>query len=76
MVFFTSLYHINKFGYQEPYFKYKLTKARIIAVSPIIGGTENNYAHDKEQVAFIYEDIEWQHVEGNYAYTDSWSKRS
>lgn len=71
-----SLYHINDHGREEEYFRYTMTNAKVAAIQPIIGGTDDNYAEDKEQVAFIYEKMEWQHIQGNYAYTDSWNERT
>jgi type VI secretion system secreted protein Hcp len=70
-----SLYHVNKNGREVAYFRYTMTNARIAGTQPIIGGTEDNYAEDKEQLAIIYEKMHWQHIEGNYAYTDSWNER-
>jgi len=71
-----SLYHINQHGREAEYFRYIMNNARIAGIQPIIGGTEDNYAEDKEQLAIIYEKMHWQHIEGNYAYTDSWNERA
>lgn len=69
------LFHINDHGREEKYFQYKLTNARVIGVQPLIGGTEYENKPDRESLAIIYEKIEWQHMEGNYAYSDTWLQR-
>ena len=70
-----SLYNISQSGKEEEYFRYTLSNARIMAIQPMIGGTENADMPDREKIAVIYETIEWQHIEGNYAYSDSWNAR-
>lgn len=67
-----DLWHVNPHGSEECYFTYNLQNVRVIGISPVIGGTEDNYAPDKENVALMYEQITWAHHEGNHQYTDSW----
>ena len=71
-----TLYQVSEFGKEEAYFQYTLSNVRVIAVQPIIGGTERNDSPDKESIAMIYEKIKWEHLEGNYSYTDTWIERS
>lgn len=52
-----------------------MSNVRLIAIEPMIGGTENDSQPDKERIAMIYEKIKWEHLDGNYAYTDSWTER-
>tara|TARA_Y100000588_G_C13984262_1_gene808626 strand:- start:338 stop:814 length:477 start_codon:yes stop_codon:yes gene_type:complete len=69
------LYQIDNHGKEAAYFQYMLSNARVIAVQPLIGGTEQNHSSDKEKIALIYEKINWEHLDGNYSYSDTWAER-
>ena len=71
-----DLWKVSDYGYEECYFTYLLENVRVIGISPIIGGTENNYAQDREQLAWMYESITWGHHDGNHQYTDTWLVRA
>lgn len=71
-----ALYHISEHGREEQYFQYTLSNVRLIAIEPMIGGTEHDSQPDKERIAMIYEKIKWEHLDGNYAYSDSWTERA
>lgn len=71
-----DLYHISQHGAEECYLSYTLRNARVIGISPLIGGTEGHAVRDKESIALMYESITWTYHEGNHEYTDSWLVRS
>ena len=71
-----DLWHISQHGKEENYFTYQLKNVRVVGVSPVISGTEDNFAEDKENIALMYESITWAHHDGNHEYTDTWLVRA
>ena len=69
-------YEVDPMGSQKEYFTHTLTEARVVSVRPYMPDTHNpqydRYQH-MEEVAFRYEEIEWQFLEGGVIANDRWT---
>jgi len=74
-----SWYHINEKGSEQEYFRHTLTNAKVISVKPIVKDVKNlnneKYGH-LEQIAFRYEKIQWEYLDGNIAAYDTWLEKT
>lgn len=74
-----SWYRINDKGQEEEYFRHTLTNAKVVSVEPAMDDikdkTKESYGH-LEKVAFRYQKIRWEYLDGNIASEDQWSERS
>lgn len=73
-----SWYRINQQGQEEEYFRHTLTNAKVVSVKPMVDDikdvSKENRAHF-EQIAFRYEQIQWEYLDGNIATSDQWNKK-
>ncbi|EDH0696176.1 Hcp family type VI secretion system effector [Salmonella enterica subsp. salamae] len=66
-----TFYRTNRFGMNEPYYKLKLTNARISNIGLIVPHTiSNSQGQPEEAISFSYESINWEHcIAGTSAYS-------
>lgn len=73
-----SWYRIDHAGHEEEYFRHTLNNAKVVAVEPIMDDikdkTKESYGH-VERIAFRYEKIRWEYLDGNIATEDQWTER-
>lgn len=73
-----SWYRINQQGQEEEYFRHTLTNAKVVSVKPVVedikDSSKENQSHF-ENVAFRYERIHWNYLDGNIATSDQWNKK-
>jgi len=74
-----SWYRINEKGAEEEYFRHTLTNAKVVSVKPIVDDVKapdkEKYGH-LEQVAFRYDKIQWEYLDGNISSYDEWTVKS
>ena len=74
-----SWYRINPQGKEEEYFRHTLTNAKVISVEPIVEDVKDRskekYGH-LEKVAFRYEKIQWEYLDGNISAYDTWLEKA
>lgn len=69
-------YHTNRFGINEPYYKLKLTNARISNIGLTVPHTINDSpGQPEESVSFTYESINWEHIVAGTSAYSLWSER-
>ncbi len=71
-------YQINDQGQEHEYFRHELTNARVVSMKPAMQDIKDKskeaYGH-LEQVAFRYEKILWQYLDGNISSEDEWTNK-
>jgi type VI secretion system secreted protein Hcp len=71
-------YRINPKGAEEAYFRHTLSNAKVVSVKPIVNDvkdpTKEKYGH-LEKVAFRYDKIQWEYLDGNIATYDEWTEK-
>lgn len=74
-----SWYRISDTGQEQEYFRHTLTKAKVVSVEPVMDDIKDkakeNYGH-LERVAFRYQKIRWEYLDGNISTEDQWTDRS
>ncbi|VED37386.1 putative type VI secretion system protein [Escherichia coli] len=69
-------YRTNRFGINEPYYKLKLTNARISNIGLTVPHTINDSpGQPEESVSFTYESINWEHIVAGTSAYSLWSER-
>jgi len=74
-----SWYRINDKGQEEEYFRHTLTNAKVVSVKPVVEDikerNKEKYGH-LEDIAFRYEKIQWEYLDGNISTQDIWTEKT
>ncbi len=73
-----SWYRINDNGHEEEYFRHTLSNAKVVAIEPVMHDLKDKTKESSghvEQVAFRYQKIKWEYLDGNIATEDQWTDR-
>lgn len=73
-----SWYRINEQGQEEEYFRHTLDNAKVVSVKPMVDDIKDHTKENRfhfEQIAFRYEKIQWEYLDGNIATSDQWNKK-
>jgi type VI secretion system secreted protein Hcp len=68
-----SLYTVTDGGDEQEYYRYELENVIVVGIAPLIN-TQSDQFH-LENVAFSYQTIKWQYVDGNITTQDTWLVR-
>ena len=71
-------YRINSAGGEEEYFRHTLSRAKVVAVRPMVDNVKDKskqtYGH-LEEIHFRYEKIQWSYLDGNINTEDQWTEK-
>jgi len=74
-----SWYLINNSGDEKEYFRYTLSKVRVVSVKPklfhIKEEVNDGHTHE-EEILVRYERIKWEYLDGNIAAEDDWNRKT
>jgi type VI secretion system secreted protein Hcp len=69
-------YRINEAGDEEEYFNMLMRNVKVVSVSPRVPNIKdhaNSGRNHFEVVEFMYEEIQWNYLDGNIAFKDGWN---
>lgn len=74
-----SWYAINNDGQEEEYYRHTLSNVKVVSVKPVMkdikAKTNETYGH-LEEVAFRYQTIQWEYLDGNITTSDTWNDKT
>jgi len=74
-----SWYRIKEDGREEEYFRHILTQVKVVSVKPKLHNikiSDNDRRTHEEEIAFRYQKIRWEYLEGNITAEDEWNIRT